>query len=162
MTTLREQARASIAAAVHAGPDDVVLFTGSGATAAINKLVGLQGGGTVDYVAAFEKLFVDYTSHLSEREEGGTPDILGDLRAGLAFQVKAAAGPERILAHDLALGAAAVARLRRHPRGPRSSSWPTMARPSCRSTGSAGRTASGTTSAASRPTRCRSPSTPRR
>ncbi len=282
MTTLREQARASIAAAVHAGPDDVVLFTGSGATAAINKLVGLlglrideplerryglsgripagerpvvlvtpyehhsnelpwlesvaevvevafgadgrldlsdlearardhagrplkigafsaasnvtgaltdvgavarilhahgflacadyaaagpyvpidmhpadpaerldavfisthkfmggcegsgllvahrdlfrsrvperPGGGTVDYVAAFEKLFVDYTSHLSEREEGGTPDILGDLRAGLAFQVKAAAGPERILAHDLALGAAAVARLRRHPR----------------------------------------------
>jgi selenocysteine lyase/cysteine desulfurase len=74
------------------------------------------GGGTVDYVAAFEKLSVDYTSHLAEREEGGTPDLLGDLRAGLAFQVKAAAGAERILAHDLALGAAAVARLRRHPR----------------------------------------------
>ncbi len=74
------------------------------------------GGGTVDYVAAFERLSVDYTSHLAEREEGGTPDLLGDLRAGLAFQVKAAAGAERILAHDLALGAAAVARLRRHPR----------------------------------------------
>jgi len=74
------------------------------------------GGGTVDYVAAFEKLSVDYTTHLAEREEGGTPDILGDLRAGLAFQVKAAAGPERILAHDLALGARAVERLRRHPR----------------------------------------------
>jgi selenocysteine lyase/cysteine desulfurase len=74
------------------------------------------GGGTVDYVAAFEKLSVDYTSHLAEREEGGTPDILGDLRAGLAFQVKAAAGPERILAHDLALGARAVERLAHHPR----------------------------------------------
>ncbi len=74
------------------------------------------GGGTVDYVAAFERLSVDYTSHLAEREEGGTPDILGDLRAGLAFQVKAAAGPERILAHDLALGAQAVARLSHHPR----------------------------------------------
>jgi selenocysteine lyase/cysteine desulfurase len=74
------------------------------------------GGGTVDYVAAFEKLSVDYTTHLAEREEGGTPDILGDLRAGLAFQVKAAAGPERILAHDLALGARAVERLRHHPR----------------------------------------------
>jgi selenocysteine lyase/cysteine desulfurase len=74
------------------------------------------GGGTVDYVAAFERLSVDYTSHLAEREEGGTPDILGDLRAGLAFQVKQAAGPERILAHDLALGARAVERLSRHPR----------------------------------------------
>jgi selenocysteine lyase/cysteine desulfurase len=74
------------------------------------------GGGTVDYVAAFEKLSVDYTTHLAEREEGGTPDILGDIRAGLAFQVKAAAGPERILAHDLALGALAAERLARHPR----------------------------------------------
>lgn len=74
------------------------------------------GGGTVEYVAAFEKLSVDYTPHLAEREEGGTPDILGDIRAGLAFQVKTAAGPERILAHDLALGAAASARLSRHPR----------------------------------------------
>ena len=43
MTRLREEARAAVAAAVHAGPDDVVLFTGSGATAAINKLVGLLG-----------------------------------------------------------------------------------------------------------------------
>lgn len=74
------------------------------------------GGGTVDYVAAFDKLSVDYTSHLTEREEGGTPDILGDIRAGLAFQVKAAAGPERILAHDLTLGALAAERLARHPR----------------------------------------------
>jgi selenocysteine lyase/cysteine desulfurase len=74
------------------------------------------GGGTVDYVAAFEKLAVDYTSHLAEREEGGTPDILGDIRAGLAFQVKEAAGPARILAHDLALGAMASRRLASHPR----------------------------------------------
>jgi selenocysteine lyase/cysteine desulfurase len=74
------------------------------------------GGGTVDYVAAFDRVAVDYTAHLAEREEGGTPDILGDLRAALAFLVKEAAGPERILAHDLALGARAAARLARHPR----------------------------------------------
>jgi selenocysteine lyase/cysteine desulfurase len=74
------------------------------------------GGGTVDYVAAFGKVAVDYTRHLAEREEGGTPDILGDIRAGLAFQVKEAAGPDRILAHDLRLGAMAVERLARHPR----------------------------------------------
>src|SRR5512137_1756027 len=43
MNGLREQARALIARSVNAGPDDVVLFTGSGATAAVNKLVGLLG-----------------------------------------------------------------------------------------------------------------------
>lgn len=74
------------------------------------------GGGTVDYVAAFDRVSVDYTGHLAEREEGGTPDILGDVRAALAFLVKEAAGPARILAHDLALAEAAVARLSRHPR----------------------------------------------
>ena len=40
---LREEARAVVRRAVHAGDEDVVLFVGSGATAAINKLVGLIG-----------------------------------------------------------------------------------------------------------------------
>ncbi len=74
------------------------------------------GGGTVDYVAGFDRGSVDYTGHLAEREEGGTPDILGDVRAALAFLVKEGAGAERILAHELALGEAAAARLARHPR----------------------------------------------
>lgn len=74
------------------------------------------GGGTVEYVAAFDRLSVDYTHRLSEREEGGTPDVLGDVRAGLAFLVKELVGPERILAHELALAERAVERLRRHPR----------------------------------------------
>jgi selenocysteine lyase/cysteine desulfurase len=90
------------------------------------------GGGTVDYVgpgeapgkAAPARLSVDYTHRLAEREEGGTPDILGDVRAGLAFLVKELVGPERILAHDVALAETACARLRRHPRvrlyGPKS------------------------------------------
>jgi len=74
------------------------------------------GGGTVEYVAAFDRLSVDYTPRLDEREEGGTPDILGDIRAGLAFLVKEMVGPERILAHETELGARALSRLRRHPR----------------------------------------------
>ncbi|ACG74646.1 aminotransferase class V [Anaeromyxobacter sp. K] len=74
------------------------------------------GGGTVEYVAAFDRLSVDYTERLAEREEGGTPDILGDVRAGLAFLVKEALGPEAILAHETALAERAMARLRRHPR----------------------------------------------
>ena len=74
------------------------------------------GGGTVEFVAAFERHAVDYTPRLAEREEGGTPDILGDVRAGLAFLVKELLGPDRILAHDLALAERATSRLRRHPR----------------------------------------------
>ena len=74
------------------------------------------GGGTVEYVASFERHSVDYTPQLAEREEGGTPDILGDIRAGLAFQVKEMVGPSRILWHETHLAAQALARLARHPR----------------------------------------------
>src|SRR4029077_11051357 len=41
MTALREEARAVIHRAVNGGPDDLVLFCGSGATGAIDKLVRL-------------------------------------------------------------------------------------------------------------------------
>jgi selenocysteine lyase/cysteine desulfurase len=74
------------------------------------------GGGTVDYVSAFDKLSVDYVRRLDEREEGGTPNILGDLRAGAAFLVKELLGPERILDHDVKLAARALARLAANPR----------------------------------------------
>jgi len=74
------------------------------------------GGGTVDYVSSFGGLSVDYAPRLAEREEGGTPSILGDVRAGLAFSLRELLGPERILAHELRLAAEALARLARHPR----------------------------------------------
>jgi selenocysteine lyase/cysteine desulfurase len=74
------------------------------------------GGGTVDYVAAFDRVSVDYLRRLDEREEGGTPAILGDLRAGLAFLVKEMLGPQRILEHELEIAARATDRLCKHPR----------------------------------------------
>ncbi len=74
------------------------------------------GGGTVDYVGGVGRLQIDYTTHLDEREEGGTPSIIGDLRAGVAFLLKDMLGPERILEHEVALAASSVARLSRHPR----------------------------------------------
>jgi selenocysteine lyase/cysteine desulfurase len=74
------------------------------------------GGGTVDYVAAFDRLSVDYVRRLDEREEGGTPAILGDLRAGIAFLVKEIIGPQRILEHEMDIAARAAARLSRHPK----------------------------------------------
>jgi selenocysteine lyase/cysteine desulfurase len=73
------------------------------------------GGGTVDYVGGAELESVDYVARLDEREEGGTPAILGDIRAGVAFLVKEMVGPERILAHELALARRAVERLSKHP-----------------------------------------------
>lgn len=73
------------------------------------------GGGTVDYVAAFEKVSVDYTHRLEEREEGGTPSIVGDIRAGVAFVVKEMLGPARIVEHETALARRAIDRLAKHP-----------------------------------------------
>ncbi len=74
------------------------------------------GGGTVDYVSAFDKLSVDYVAKLDEREEGGTPAILGDLRAGVAFLVREMLEPERILEHELKLAKTAIERLTKHPK----------------------------------------------
>jgi len=74
------------------------------------------GGGTVDYVAAFDRLSVDYVQRIDEREEGGTPAILGDLRAGAAFLVRELVGPARILQHEMEIAAGASARLCRHPK----------------------------------------------
>lgn len=41
MTALRDEARSVIAKAVNAGPDETVIFTGAGATSAVNRLVSL-------------------------------------------------------------------------------------------------------------------------
>jgi len=81
------------------------------------------GGGTVDYVAGPDHGSVDYSARIEEREEGGTPAIVGDIRAGIAFLVKDMIGAGRVLEHDTALAARALLRLGRHPRisllGPR-------------------------------------------
>ena len=51
------------------------------------------GGGTVTYVSPWEH---DYAQSLEAREEAGTPNIIGDIRAALAFVVKDVIGDERI------------------------------------------------------------------
>ncbi len=51
------------------------------------------GGGTVVYTSPWDW---KYTSNLTSREEGGTPDIVGVIRAHLAFQLKDLVGHERI------------------------------------------------------------------
>ena len=74
------------------------------------------GGGTVHYVAGSGKDAIDYVERLDEREEGGTPAIIGDVRAGTAFLVQEMIGAERIREHEVLLARRAVERLSKHPR----------------------------------------------
>ena len=62
-----------------------------------NRVPTVPGGGTVAYVNANEHRYLDV---IEEREEGGTPDIVGAIRAGLVFQLKEAVGEATILAHE--------------------------------------------------------------
>ena len=51
------------------------------------------GGGTVRFVSPTTH---DYSSNLESREEAGTPNVVGDIRAALAFLVKSAIGTDTI------------------------------------------------------------------
>lgn len=94
---------------------------GSGVLVASKELFRTQsperpGGGTVDYVAAFESVSVDYVRRLDEREEGGTPAIASDLRAAIGFLVKEMIDPARLVVHEQEIARRALERLSRHPR----------------------------------------------
>ena len=70
------------------------------------------GGGTVAFV---NRHLQDYSTRLEEREEGGTPNIIGDIRAALAILVKEALGQAEITARNRALAKRAIAMFRDHP-----------------------------------------------
>ncbi|HEU5034129.1 MAG TPA: aminotransferase class V-fold PLP-dependent enzyme [Mycobacteriales bacterium] len=71
-----------------------------------NRVPTVPGGGTVAYVNPEEHVYVD---DVIMREEGGTPDIVGSIRAGLVFQLKEAVGVPVIRAAEEALLHRAVA-----------------------------------------------------
>jgi selenocysteine lyase/cysteine desulfurase len=58
-----------------------------------NRVPAVPGGGTVAYVNPDEHRYLD---DIERREEGGTPSIIGAIRAGLAFALKEAVGSETI------------------------------------------------------------------
>ncbi len=58
-----------------------------------NRVPGVPGGGTVAFVNPSDH---EYIADIEHREEGGTPAIVGSIRAGLVFQLKEAVGPSRI------------------------------------------------------------------
>ncbi|MDA4844166.1 aminotransferase class V-fold PLP-dependent enzyme [Hoeflea poritis] len=64
------------------------------------------GGGTVTFVSPWEQV---YSASPVAREEAGTPNVVGDIRAALAFIVKDAIGTEAIAEREAALNAMAVA-----------------------------------------------------
>jgi len=63
------------------------------------------GGGTVEFVSPWEH---NYTDDIATREEAGTPNVIGDIRAALVFMVKDAIGQDVITAREHELNAMAV------------------------------------------------------
>lgn len=59
-----------------------------------NAVPTTPGGGTVFFVTEQDHR---YLSNREEREEGGTPDILGSIRLGLAFEIKQRIGTKHIM-----------------------------------------------------------------
>ncbi|MDS9467070.1 aminotransferase class V-fold PLP-dependent enzyme [Paracoccus sp. MBLB3053] len=72
----------------------------------------LPGGGTVRFVSPDGH---DYSTSIEAREEGGTPNVVGDIRAALVLLTKAAAGQDAITARNAKWLAAGMARLADHP-----------------------------------------------
>lgn len=64
------------------------------------------GGGTVRFVSPTGH---DYSQSLEAREEAGTPNVVGDIRAALAFLVKDALGAEFMRARNAELTRRAIA-----------------------------------------------------
>ncbi|MEP4194598.1 MAG: aminotransferase class V-fold PLP-dependent enzyme, partial [Aliishimia sp.] len=60
-------------------------------TAVVADTPTLAGGGTVNFVSPWAH---DYSESVIAREEAGTPNIVGDIRAACAFIVKAAIGDD--------------------------------------------------------------------
>jgi len=58
-----------------------------------NDIPTIPGGGTVLFTSPTEQI---YDTNIEAREEAGTPDIVGSIRAGLAFMVKKTVGEEVI------------------------------------------------------------------
>ncbi len=77
-----------------------------------NRVPDVPGGGTVAYVSADSH---DFIADIEHREEGGTPEIVGSIRAGLVFQLKAAVGIDAIVEREESFVRRAIAAWADHP-----------------------------------------------
>ncbi len=88
-----------------------------------------KGGGTVRFVSGSR---CDLVADLIRRHEGGTPNILGDIRAALALQLKCSKGESWLAEYYLSLACIVRSRLKKIPNlnllGPTSGNFmPTVA-----------------------------------
>lgn len=70
------------------------------------------GGGTVSFVSPWAHT---YSADIATREEAGTPNVIGDIRAALAFLVKEQVGDAFIEAREQSLCDAAMSAFKKHP-----------------------------------------------
>ncbi len=77
-----------------------------------NTVPVVPGGGTVWYVNPENHRYLDDPEH---REEGGTPDIIGSIRAGLVFKLKEAVGSELIREREETFTRRAIASWGKNP-----------------------------------------------
>lgn len=77
-----------------------------------NRVPTEPGGGTVAYVNEEGHRYLDEVEH---REEGGTPEILGSIRAGLVFQLKEAVGYDTIYEREHTFVKRAIDRWGKNP-----------------------------------------------
>ena len=70
------------------------------------------GGGTVSFVSPWRH---DYSEDLATREEAGTPNVIGDIRAALAFIVKDVVGTETIAERERRFNAMALEKWNDNP-----------------------------------------------
>ncbi|CAF2661197.1 unnamed protein product [Rotaria sp. Silwood2] len=78
-----------------------------------NPIPSYVGGGTVNFVT---RTHTEYVKDIETREEGGTPNIIGAIRAGLVFQLKESVGFRIIEIREDELVAKFFTRFRKHPR----------------------------------------------
>ena len=77
-----------------------------------NEVPSVPGGGTVAFVTPEKHHYITDPEH---REEGGTPDIVGAIRAGMVFQLKEAVGCHAIGAREQRFTRQALERWGAHP-----------------------------------------------
>ncbi|KAL8473119.1 hypothetical protein ACS0TY_030091 [Phlomoides rotata] len=74
------------------------------------------GGGTVDFVNGFHEMDTIYVEKIEEREDAGTPAIIGKVRAALAFWIKEYIGCKAIKKAEESFITRALQRLVPNPR----------------------------------------------
>ncbi len=108
-TGLRETARDEIACLVGAGPDDSVIFAGSGATAGLNRLVSLLGVEKADRPVVFIGPYEHHSNILPWRESRAQVVEIPEAAAGGPDLAALARALEQHAGADLKIGAFSAA-----------------------------------------------------